>query len=126
MKVLISGSTGLIGSALIPVLNDAGHDVRPVGQICAEIGWGRKFPGILNQIGLTVTVLKAWMRWSILPGKTSVQPRWSREKKARIFDSRVKGDPVTVRIARQSRTSPAGIGMCIGYRLLRKPRCRNR
>ena len=39
MKVLISGSTGLIGSALITLLTDAGHDVIRLVRSSSESGW---------------------------------------------------------------------------------------
>lgn len=90
MKVLISGSTGLIGSALIPVLTDAGHDVvrlvrsRPRPDE-SEVHWDPE-SGRIDTAGLEG--LDAVVH---LAGENIGAGRWSRDRKARIFDSRVKG-----------------------------------
>lgn len=90
MKVLISGSTGLIGSALIPVLNDAGHDVVRLVRSApksdgSEVRWDPESERIDSDglEGMDAVVH--------LAGENIGSARWSREKKARIFDSRVKG-----------------------------------
>ncbi len=90
MKVLISGSTGLIGSALIPVLNDAGHDVVRLVRSApksdgSEVHWDPESDRIDSDglEGMDAVVH--------LAGENIGSARWSREKKARIFDSRVKG-----------------------------------
>lgn len=90
MKVLISGSTGLIGSALIPVLNDAGHDVVRLVRSApksdgSEVHWDPESDRIDSDglEGMDAVVH--------LAGENIGSTRWSREKKARIFDSRVKG-----------------------------------
>ena len=90
MKVLISGSTGLIGSALIPVLTEAGHDVvrlvrstpKPDGS---EVHWDPESERIdtAGLEGIDAVVH--------LAGENIGAGRWSRNRKARIFDSRVKG-----------------------------------
>ena len=88
MKVLISGSTGLIGSALITLLTDAGHDViRLVRSRSAgpEVYWdpesGRIDTDRLEGMDAVVH----------LAGENIGAGRWTRDRKARIFDSRVKG-----------------------------------
>ena len=90
MKVLISGSTGLIGSALIPLLTDAGHDViRLVRSRTAsdgsEVHWDPESDRIdtAGLEGMDAVVH--------LAGENIGSGRWTRDKKARIFDSRVKG-----------------------------------
>ena len=90
MKVLISGSTGLIGSALIPVLNDAGHDVVRLVRSApksdgSEVHWDPESDRIDSDglEGMDAVVH--------LAGENIGSARWSPEKKARIFDSRVKG-----------------------------------
>ncbi len=90
MKVLISGSTGLIGSALIPVLNDAGYDVVRLVRSApksdgSEVHWDPESDRIDSDglEGMDAVVH--------LAGENIGSARWSREKKARIFDSRVKG-----------------------------------
>lgn len=90
MKVLISGSTGLIGSALIPVLTDAGHEVVRLVRSTpksagVEIHWDPESARIdtAGLEGLDAVVH--------LAGENIGAGRWTRDRKARIFDSRVKG-----------------------------------
>lgn len=86
MKVLVSGSTGLIGSALIPSLEAEGHTikrlVRKESTSENEISWtGSKsdssklegFDGVVHLAG------------------ESIVGRWNAEKKAKIRNSRVEG-----------------------------------
>lgn len=87
MNVLISGSSGLIGSALSSALTTGGHSVRrlvrsqPSGE--AEFRWdpaaGRLDPDALEGVDAVVH----------LSGET-VAGRWSESKKRRIMDSRVR------------------------------------
>lgn len=89
MHVLVSGASGLIGSALVPVLTTGGHTVtrlvrstpRP-GQ--AEVPWEPAARSIATPAleGLDAVVH--------LAGE-SIAQRWTAEKKARIRDSRVQG-----------------------------------
>jgi len=89
MRILVSGSTGLIGSALVPLLKAAGHEVS---------GLVRGVP----------SALKGEVHWSPTAGKLDTAPieetevvihlagenvagRWSEEKKRNILESRVKG-----------------------------------
>ena len=90
MKVLISGSTGLIGSALIPVLTDAGHDVVRLVRSApksdgSEVHWAPE-SGSIDTAGLEG--MDAVIH---LAGENIGAGRWTRDRKARIFDSRVKG-----------------------------------
>lgn len=90
MKILVSGSHGLIGKALIKSLTNDGHEVlrlvrreRLFGS--PEIEWhpnqGRIDAEHLE--GLDVVVH--------LAGESIAEGRWSDGKKRAIFDSRVKG-----------------------------------
>ncbi len=90
MKVLISGSTGLIGSALISLLTDAGHDVTRLVRSGprsddSAVHWDPE-SGRIDAAGLEG--LDAVVH---LAGENIGSGRWTRDKKARIFDSRVKG-----------------------------------
>ena len=90
MKVLISGSTGLIGSALVTLLTDAGHDaVRLVRSAPrsdgSEVHWDPESERIdmVSLEGMDAVVH--------LAGENIGAGRWTRDRKARIFDSRIKG-----------------------------------
>jgi uncharacterized protein (TIGR01777 family) len=90
MKVLISGSTGLIGSALISALATAGHDVVRLVRSAPRadglaVHWDPESERI-DTVGLEG--MDAVVH---LAGENIGAGRWSRDRKARIFDSRVKG-----------------------------------
>lgn len=90
MKVLVSGSSGLIGSTLIPFLTTGGHHVvrlvrstpRP-GQ--AAVRWNPETGAIDSAAleGLDGVVH--------LAGENIAAGRWTAARKARIRDSRVRG-----------------------------------
>ncbi len=88
MKILISGSHGLIGSALIPLLEQEGHTVMRLSRIkdgspgivwdpLAEAAHPAPYEGFDAVIHLA--------------GDSIADGRWTQAKKARIRDSRVKG-----------------------------------
>lgn len=89
MKILISGSTGLIGSRLIPLLSAKGHTVtrltrkRAAGSL-SSVYWdpesGEIEAGKLEGHDAVIH----------LAGE-NIAGRWDREKKRKIEDSRVRG-----------------------------------
>ena len=89
MHILITGSSGLIGSALVPFLATGGHQVtrlvrsQPRGQEMA-MRWDPE-AGILDAKSLEGVDAVVH-----LAGE-NIAERWSPEKKTRIHDSRVKG-----------------------------------
>jgi|SRR5687767_4001516 len=90
MKILVTGSTGLVGSALIPHLAGGGHNVRRLVRSKKslakdEVGWDPA-AGTIDAAGLEG--LDAVVH---LAGENIAAGRWTSEKKARIRDSRVKG-----------------------------------
>ena len=91
MNILVSGSTGLVGTALIPALTAAGHEVirlvrsksrTPSKEI---IGWDPA-ASYIDAVGLEG--LDAIVH---LAGEPIASGRWNPAKKARIRDSRVQG-----------------------------------
>lgn len=89
MKILVSGSHGLVGKALIKSLTSDGHEIvrlvrgKPSGA--GEIEWhpNQGTHDAANLEGLDAVVH--------LAGESIASGRWSDEKKRAIRDSRVKG-----------------------------------
>jgi hypothetical protein len=90
MKVLVSGSTGLVGTSLVPSLASDGHQVvrlvrtqTPRGE--AAVSWdpaaGRLEPASLEGLDAVVH----------LAGESIAKERWSNAVKTRIRSSRVDG-----------------------------------
>jgi uncharacterized protein (TIGR01777 family) len=108
MRVLVTGASGLIGTALAPVLRKQGHDVvsltRSEARRGGEFRWdpeqGYVDPAALHSIEAVVH----------LAGET-VAGRWTEKKKQRIMDSRAKGTRlVSNAIAALDR--PPGVLLC--------------
>ena len=90
MKVLVTGSSGFIGSALVPFLTDRGHTVlrlvrrrpEPSGT---EISWD-PVAGEIDWAGLAGVEAAVH-----LAGENIASGRWTAARKRRIMDSRVQG-----------------------------------
>src|SRR5262245_4949397 len=87
MKVVVTGSSGLIGSALVPALTAGGHIVRRLvrrSPAAGEVWWdpvaGALGPGALDDADAVVH----------LAGESIAAARWSAAKQARIRDTRVR------------------------------------
>lgn len=88
MNVLVSGATGLIGSALIPELEAAGHRVirltrSPRSE--ADVRWDPEAGKV------DTTRLEGVDAVVHLAGESIAEGRWTPEKKRRILESRRKG-----------------------------------
>lgn len=90
MKILITGSSGLIGSALVPLLVGEGHQVirlvhgrKPDGNDVAvwDPNTGKLEISALKQIDAAIN----------LAGENIAGSRWTEERKMRIRESRVQG-----------------------------------
>jgi len=88
MKIVISGSTGLIGSALARAAVAAGHTVAPLVRkrgVPSSIYWDPE-SGSIDSASLEGTDAVVH-----LAGESIAARRWTAAQKARILDSRVKG-----------------------------------
>ncbi|MEM9521095.1 MAG: TIGR01777 family oxidoreductase [Actinomycetota bacterium] len=116
MRVLISGSTGFIGTALVKRLQEVGHEpVRLVrssspGDV-ASVRWDPAAEtiddGALDDIDAVVH----------LAGESIASSRWTDAQKARIMDSRVQGTRTLARAMAAADAPPTVFlsGSAIGY-----------
>lgn len=94
MKIIISGATGLVGSALVPVLLADGHQVT---RLVRQHGQAQPKPGTNEALWNPTTgqidagALEGHDGVVHLAGENVADGRWTEEKKRRIRDSRVKG-----------------------------------
>ncbi len=89
LKVLFSGSHGLVGTALIKSLEVQGHEifrlVRQLPHSESEIEWNP------DRYSIAISRLEGFDAVVHLAGESIAEGRWTEEKKRRIRDSRVKG-----------------------------------
>jgi uncharacterized protein (TIGR01777 family) len=114
MKIVVSGSHGLVGKALINALTAEGHEiVRLVRNKpnAAEIEWHP------NQAKLDASSLEGLDAVVHLAGESIASGRWSEAKKRAIRDSRVKGTSLLSEALAQLSRPPAVFvsASAIGY-----------
>jgi uncharacterized protein (TIGR01777 family) len=115
MKILISGSHGLVGKALISELTKEGHEivslVRHKSEGASEIEWHPNQGSIDSErvSGFDVVVH--------LAGESIASGRWTDEKKRKIRDSRVNGTTLLSEALAQSSKPPTALisASAIGY-----------
>lgn len=115
MRILLTGSSGLIGHALLPFLTADGHKVvrltRPQAPARGgDISWDPD-AGIIQ-----AEDLEDFDAVVHLAGE-SIVGRWTAEKKARILDSRVKGTRLLCETLANVRSRPLVLvsASAIGY-----------
>lgn len=107
MNILVSGSTGLVGTALIPTLTAAGHEVVRLVRSKSRspskelIGWEPEshYIDAAGLEGLNAVVH--------LAGEPIAAGRWNALKKARIRDSRVEGTRILCEALAHAAKPPA-------------------
>ena len=88
MRVVVSGSRGLIGSALVPSLEAGGHQVRRLvrGQATGDdVAWDPR-GGTID-----ATALEGTEAVVHLAGEAIGAKRWTKAQKREIRDSRIRG-----------------------------------
>lgn len=105
MKVLVTGSSGLVGSALVDFIHTGGHQVRKLirGEWTKDpegIAWdpehGAFDPEELEGLDAVVN----------LSGENISNHRWNIEVKKKIYDSRVEGTKDLCRTLKQLKRPP--------------------
>ncbi|HEY6246484.1 MAG TPA: TIGR01777 family oxidoreductase [Pyrinomonadaceae bacterium] len=115
MRILITGSHGLVGKALISELNKDGHEivglVRHKSEGPSEIEWHPNQGSIDSErvSGFDVVVH--------LAGESIASGRWTDEKKRKIRESRVNGTTLLSQALARSSKPPAAFisASAIGY-----------
>src|SRR6266576_5267161 len=88
MKIAIAGASGLVGSALIPILQSEGNQITRLVRSspkASEIEWHP------NQDGVSAQSLEGFEAIVNLAGENIAGGRWTDELKRKIRDSRVNG-----------------------------------
>ena len=115
MKILISGSHGLVGSALGASLKSDGHElfalVRRAPHSESEVEW---YP---ERGSLALSGMEGMDAVVHLAGESIASGRWTDEKKQRIRDSRVKATTVLAEALGNLREPPKTLisASAIGY-----------
>lgn len=106
MKILISGASGLVGTALIPTLKAKGHEifklVRKLPQMADEIQWDAE-KGFSDEEQAKLENFDAVVH---LAGDNVASENWSDEKKRKIRESRTVGTRVLVDALRKCANQP--------------------
>lgn len=115
MKVIISGASGLVGTALVSFLTARGHTIRRLvrseATASGEISWNPE-SGTIDKKELEGTDAVVH-----LAAESIAEGKWTPEKKKRIHDSRVQGTTVLAK-ALGSLNSPPKVfisASAIGY-----------
>lgn len=114
MRIAVTGSTGLVGSALVTYLINKGHEclklVRTKPKSSSEIGWD-------PEKGITSGAIEGVEGVVHLAGENIAAGRWTVEIKKRIRDSRVKGTTVLSETLASLSTPPKVLvsASAIGY-----------
>jgi len=90
MKILVSGSHGLVGSALVPALAGKGHRVVRLVRGASAAG-GSEIVWDPEEGRLDSASLAGFDAVVHLAGESIAAKRWSEMQKSRIRESRVKG-----------------------------------
>jgi uncharacterized protein (TIGR01777 family) len=102
MRILVTGASGLVGSALVPALSAAGHTVvRAVrgSPVPGEVAWDPA-AGRMDAASLEGTDAVVHLAGENIAG------RWTKEKKERIRASRVDGTSLVARAIAATKTRP--------------------
>jgi uncharacterized protein (TIGR01777 family) len=110
VKVVVSGASGLIGSALVPALEAAGHDVlrlvRRDPERPGEVAWDPA-EGTIDADPL------AGVEAAVNLNGATIDRRWTEGRKAEILESRVSSTSLLARTLADLEPRP-GVLVCAG------------
>jgi uncharacterized protein len=87
--ILITGGTGLIGNALVPMLRDAGHQVRIIGRSVRRNSQVPSFKWDIGAMTMDESALEGVTHIIHLAGAGIADSRWTIARKEEILTSRV-------------------------------------
>lgn len=106
MRILISGATGMVGTALAPILTAKGHEVvklvRSAPSTASEIRWD-------SEVGFAESDrerLEGFDAVVHLAGDNVASENWSDDKKRRIRESRTVGTKVLIDALKKCKQPP--------------------
>ena len=118
MKILIGGSHGLVGTALIKSLEAQGHElfrlVRHAPGSKAEVEWSP------DRYSIALARIEGFDAVVNLAGESIAEGRWTDEKKRKIRESRVKGTKLLGDAPGKLDAAAADLHLRVGDWLLRK------
>jgi uncharacterized protein (TIGR01777 family) len=117
VRVAITGSSGLIGSALTRSLQQDGHDVLRVVRGDSRVSGAGTVSWDIDRGDLDAAALEGLDGVVHLAGEGIAEKRWSDEQKAKIRDSRTKGTSLLAEALASLRDKPAVLvsGSAVGY-----------
>src|SRR6476619_5965087 len=90
MKILLSGSHGLVGRALAKKLEAEGHEVRPLVRYATNYG-SHEIEWNPERYSIALSRIEGFDAVVHLAGESIAEGKWTEEKKKKIRESRVKG-----------------------------------
>lgn len=90
MKILLSGSHGLVGTALTKSLEADGHEVRPLVRYATGYG-SHDIEWSPERYSIAMSRIEGFEAIIHLAGESIAEGRWTDERKQLIRESRVKG-----------------------------------
>lgn len=115
MKILVSGSHGLVGKVLIDALEADGHEiyrlVRHAPDSKKEIEWSPE------RYSIAISLIEGFDAVYHLAGESIASGRWNEEKKRKIRESRTKGTKLLADALANLRQPPKTLisASAIGY-----------
>jgi uncharacterized protein (TIGR01777 family) len=121
MRIVITGGTGLIGSAVAHEMGGAGHEVVILSRDLSKV---KKLPPSTRAVQWDGKTGAGWS--SLLDGDTAIvhlagesiaAGRWTESRKRRIRDSRVESGRAVLEAIRQAKEKPKALlqGSAVGF-----------
>ncbi len=121
MRILVTGATGFIGRALVPLLHREGHSVvawvRDAGRARSLLGGDVELVPAANGFDSLVQTLESCDAVVNLAGEPLMGGRWTTVRRAVLEDSRIKVTALLVRAIGEAKPRPRIFisGSAVGY-----------